>query len=100
MRSFASLLQRSSYATRHLLSDKEAVIIGHVALAKQGDNAPGSIHLSVCLSVCLSELSYLNRLTSRDCLLYNESYQCKVFVYVSVIRGRILITARLQLIGF
>ncbi len=39
------------------------VIIDREALAKQGDNALGSVGLSVRLCVCLSAFSRLNRLT-------------------------------------
>ena len=43
------------------------IIIDRVAVAKQGDNALGSVRPSVrlwiCVCVCLSELSCLNRLT-------------------------------------
>ena len=35
------------------------LIIDRVALAKQGDNRIGSVRPSVCVWVCLSELSYL-----------------------------------------
>ena len=47
------------------IKDHSSVIIHCVPLAKQGDNALGSVHPSVCLwmCVCLSELSCLNRLT-------------------------------------
>ena len=48
---------------------------------------------SVRLSVRLSVLSRLNRLT------YKSYYQSEVFVCVSVIRGHILITARMRSIG-
>ncbi len=39
---------------RETISVKDYIIIDCVALAKQGDNALGSICLSVFLSVCLS----------------------------------------------
>ena len=32
--------------------DKVYLFIDHIALAKQGDNELGSVHMSVCLSVC------------------------------------------------
>ncbi len=38
------------------------IFIDRVALAKQGDNALGSVRPSVCLSVCLCALSCLNHL--------------------------------------
>ena len=34
----------------------------HLALAKQEDNALGSVRLSICVFVCLCALSWLNRL--------------------------------------
>ena len=55
----------------------------------KGDNALGSVRLSVHLSV----LSRLNRMT------YDLDYQSKVDVCVSVIRGRIRIIARMRSIG-
>ena len=44
-----------------------SIIINHVALAKQGDNALGSVRQSICFFVCLfvcaCMLSYLKHLT-------------------------------------
>ena len=45
---------------QRFFSVDDRLIIDHVALAKQGDNALGSIRLSVRPSVCLFTLSYLN----------------------------------------
>ncbi len=72
----------------------ESFVINLVPLAKQGDNALGSIHLSVRLSVCPLPLSHLNRLT------HNHYYQSKVIVCVSVISGCMQIIVRMWSIGF
>ncbi len=67
------------------------LVIDREALAKQGDNALGSIRPSVRLSV-----------RPFVCLLacQHSHYQSKVFVCVSIIMGRILIIARMRSIGF
>ena len=68
------------------------IITDRESLAKQGDNALGSVRPSMCLS----ELSGLPSAEKSD-----KSYcQSRVFVCVSVIRGCVRIIARMWLIGF
>ncbi len=67
-----------------IIIDREAREIMHLV---------ASVCPSVCLSVRLCALSQLNRLT------YDLHYQFKVFVCVSIISGRMRITARMRSIG-
>ncbi len=85
----------SSQDCKILVIDREAREIMHLV---------ASVCLSVRPSVCPFVLSWLNRLIRGSALSSaaksNKShYQSKVFVCVSVIRGRILIIARMRSIG-
>ncbi len=64
-------------------------IEGYHRPRSEGDNALGSVRLSVCLSVC----------PSVSTLMAKPFYQSEAFVCVSVISWRIRIIARMRSIG-
>ncbi len=70
------------------------IIIDRVALAKQGDNALGSVRPCVRVSVRLRALSQLNRLSNKS------HYQSKVIVSVSGFSGHMQVITRMRSIGF
>ncbi len=72
------------------------MIINRVALAKQGDNALGSVRLSVCPFVRVIRSSALPSAAKSN----KGHYQFRVLVCVSVISGRMRIITRMQSVSF